>query len=299
MRRILGACATVLICAVATGCPGWPGGRLIPIDSTSEKSLKARSFSPTGFDKVFDPAQAEGLFVESVLIERPVGDPFLDRELWSRARTALPPQMDALLAENGLRVVVLGGNLPAEFQQLIESETDTVNPYSLTFANRREAVLPTAGPHKKCEYEILADLAGEKRTIALEEARGGILVRPSLNGNRVKVWCEPRVQHSERRDWIRPTADGTDFVLRSEVPTERYPEVGFEVSMAAGDYLVIGSPAAAEGTLGSALFSVEAGTRPRQRVLVVRAGWRGERPEGLPIQPSPAGAPIAAQAARR
>ena len=299
MRRILGACAAVLTCAAATGCPGWPGGRLIPIDSTPEKSLTARSFSPTGFDKVFGQTPAQGLFVESVLIERPVGDSVLDRELWSQARTALPPETDAILAENGIRVVVLGGNLPPAFQRLIESETDTVNPHSLTFANRRDAVLPTAGPHEKCEYEILTDLAGERRTVSLEQARCGIAVRPALNGSRVKLWCEPRVQHSERQDWIRPTDDGTAFVVRSEVPVERYPELGFEASLSAGDYLVIGSPAAADGALGSALFAVEAGGRPRQRVLVIRAGWRGDRPGALAVEPSRAGQPIAAQASNR
>lgn len=298
MRRALGACAAILVC-LAAGCPGWPGGRLIPIDPDDGQSLKARSYSPVGFDKIFGQNPAQGLFVESVLIERPVGDPFLDRGLWTEARTALPPETDAILAENGLRVVILSGSPPAEFQKLLESESNTVNPRLQTFASRREAVLPTAGPHEKCEYEVLTDLAAPRKPVRLEQARGGILVRPNLNGGAVRLRCEPRVQHSERQDWILPTADATDFVLRSEVPLECYPDLGFEVALSPGDYLVIGWPASAEKTLGSALFAVEAEGRPRQRVLVIRAGWCGEKPGGLPFEPSSKGRPVAAQAAHR
>jgi hypothetical protein len=284
-----------LVCRAA-GCPGWPAGRLIPLGPADPSPLTARSFAPTGFDRVFGRAAVDGLFVESVLFERPVGDSFLDRELWSRARTPLPPETEAILAENGLRVTVLGGILPPKFQELIESETDAVHPHALTFSSRREAVVPTAGPHERCDFEVRTDLGGTSRAVRLEQARGGLLIRPSLKPSGVSLWCEPRVQHSERRDWIRPTADGTQFVVQGEVPVERYPELGFEVLLGADDYLVVGWPAGAEGTLGSALFAVEAGRRPRQRVLVIRAGWRGERPGMALPHPGRSGPPVAAQA---
>jgi len=126
-----------------------------------------------------------------------------------------------------------------------------------------------------------------------------VLVRPERAADgRVKVWCEPQVQHGDRTDWFRPTADGTEFVKQGEVPVERYPGLGFEVLLGVNDYLLIGWPAETDATLGAALFGVEANGRPRQRVLVVRAGWGGSRASDLPPIPRHRGRPsIAAEVA--
>ncbi|MDB5311244.1 MAG: hypothetical protein JWO38_5446 [Gemmataceae bacterium] len=293
MRRAGGAWAAVLVCVATAGCLTRSDGPLGPprVSKTGDR-VQARSIDPT--------VPAGGLYVNSILLERPVGDPFLDRTLWATDPAQVPPPTKALLTENGLRVVVLGGNLPPEFQKLLDSQTDVVNPQSLTFANRKDAVLPTAGPTDPCEYTVLPGLAAERTRVKLRQARCGVLVRPEVTpGGRVKVWCEPQVQHGDRQDWIRPTADATGFVVQGEVPLERYPELGFEVVLGAKEYLVIGWPAEAADTVGAALFGVEANGRLRQRVLVIRAGYRGDVPSDLPAIPNLRGRPsIAAEAAR-
>ena len=77
---------------------------------------------------------------------------------------------------------------------------------------------------------------------------------------------------------------------------ERYPTLGFEVVLGPDDYLLIGCPADAANSLGSALFTVEVNCRPRQRVLVVRAGDSSGIPMDLPALPRPrGGSAIAAQ----
>jgi hypothetical protein len=275
----------VLVCTVAAGC--------LP-----------RSGGPAGTTRVRSPgpaAPAEGVSVQSVLIEQPVGDPFLNRDLWAAGWPATGPQARALLAENGLRAAVIGGNLPPRFQALLESEPDTVSPHRLTFATRKDAVLPTAGPIDWCEYEVLAGLAGKPERVELRQARCGVLVRPDPTPDgRVQVWCEPQVQHGDRQDRLRPTADGTQFVLQGEVPLEKYPSLGFDVALGPNDYLLIGWDAERGGTLGEAMFAVEAGGRPRQRVLVVRAARAGDAPpDDLPAAPDPPHRPsIAAEAGR-
>src|SRR5437764_2602553 len=132
MRRVAWA---ALVCATAAaGCL-----------SKSTTITKVRSLGPT--------PPADGVFVQSVLVEQPVGDPFLDRDLWAAGLPAvLADETRVLLAENGLRTAVLGGNLPARFQALLESSPDTVNPHGLTFGNRPDAVIPTAGPIEACEF---------------------------------------------------------------------------------------------------------------------------------------------------
>jgi hypothetical protein len=99
----------------------------------------------------------------------------------------------------------------------------------------------------------------------------------------VKLWCEPQIQHGEQIDRFHPTADFTGFAVDKEVPLERFPGLGFEVVIAPNEYLVIGWPAAAQGTLGSVLFGVEANGQPKQRALVIRA----EAIEFPPATPAP------------
>jgi hypothetical protein len=284
MRRTWWAWAA-LICAAAAGC--LPDRAAAPTPTTTARSL--------------GPASPDGVYVLHVLIERPVGDPLLDRELWAAGLPAARDAARALLSENGLRAVVLGGNLPAGLRRALATESETVNRQGLTFATRKDAVIPTAGPTDPCDYEVLTALGGERVKVSLRQAGGGVLVRPEpTTDGRVRVWCEPQVQYGRRQDWLRPTADGTQFVMQGELPLERYPALGFEVFLAAGEFLVIGWPADQPGTLGEVLFGVEASGRPRQRVLVLRAGRGGDATaDDLPAVPNPSRRPsIAAEAGR-
>jgi hypothetical protein len=280
----------LVLCAIAgVGCDTVPTRGDGPAAQTV-----ARSLAPI--------ASSDGLLVDSVLIERPAGDPFLDRELWAAVIPAGPPEKRALLAENGLRAGVLGGAVPTRFQALLESEADAVDSNTRTFNVRKEAVIPTAGPVDPCRYSVLADLAGKPAPVELKQARCGVLVKPQPTPDgRVRVACEPQVQHGQKREWFRPTEDGTGFAKYEEVPLERYPALGFEVTLGAGDYLLVGWAADQPGTLGSALFAVEAEGRPRQRVLVIRA--RQMAPPGptdlKPITGPSARPSVATQAAAR
>lgn len=224
----------------------------------------ARSFAPV--------QQTEGVYLETVMLERPVGDSFLDRELWAAALPVGSPETRVLLSENGLRAGVLAGTPPQRFQTLLESDAETLGGRGLTFAARKEDVLPTSGPHARCAFGLLTDLAGKRAPVALANARCGVSVRPEATADRrVRVWCEPQVQHGERREYFRPSADGTGFVRYEEVPLARYPELAFDATLGPNEYLVIGCRADQPDTLGAALFGVEAGGQPRQRVLVIRA----------------------------
>lgn len=302
MRR---AVWPIVLCLFATGCHTDRDGPFAFLRPAKPVAIPSKSpYSVGGFGNAFGnaiaPDQTPGVYLESVLFERPVGDPLLDRDLWANASSPLPPKTRALLEENGLRVVAFAGNLPRAFQKLLESESEAVNPQGLTFASRTDAVLPTVGPIEKCEFRVLTDLSGSREKVELRTANGGILVKPEATADgRVKVVCEPRMQHGERQDWIRPTSDSTGFSLQGEIPLERYPGLGFDVTLGPGEYLVIGSPATATETLGSAMFGVEAKSESRQRVLVIRAGIRGEARTDLPALPrSRGGHAIAVEASR-
>lgn len=257
--RSIGVVVLLGAAVAGVGCE-----RLLTRRGPTAAETIARSLAPV--------ASSDGVVVDSVLLERPAGDPFLDRDLWASVLPVGSPETRALLAENGLRAGVLTGSVPTRFLTLLESQAETIDPQTRTFNVRKESVIPTAGPVDPCRYSVLTDLAGKPTPVELSQARCGVLIRPQPTTDaRVRMYCEPRVQHGVSREWYRPSEDGTRFTRFEEVPLEMYPECGFEVTLAAADYLLIGWVADQPGTLGSALFGVEAEGRPRQRVLVVRA----------------------------
>ncbi|WP_162666102.1 hypothetical protein [Gemmata massiliana] len=237
----------------------------------------ARSLAPV--------QQAEGIQLESIILERPIGDRFLDRELWDSTLPVGSPEMQVLLSENGLRAGVLAGALPPRFQALLESDAEAIAGRGLTFANRKEEVLPTSGPNELSEFSVRTDFASKPAPVSFKQARGGILVRPEATSDRrVRITCEPQIQHGERQLYWGASEDGTGWVKREELPLKRYQPLAFDVPLGRSEYLVIGWRADQDDTLGAALFSVEANGQSRQRVLVIRA--RQVNPGTTPDLPS-------------
>ncbi len=252
MRRVW--CA-ILICAAGAGC--------VTRDDGPPGVSVARSLAPA--------APVDGVYLESFLLERPVGDRFLDRDLWNETLPVGTPEARVLLSENGLRVGVLAGALPQRFQSLLRSESDTLNGRGLTFSSRKEDVLPTSGPHERCEFSLRTHLTDPPSDVALERARCGVLVRPeAAERGSVRVKCEPQIQHGERQEQLRPSADITGFVKFEAVPLVRFQPLAFEALLSPNEYLLIGWSADQPNTLGEALFAVDANSQPRQRVLVIR-----------------------------
>jgi hypothetical protein len=287
MRRTRCAWAGVVCAAaLAAGCLGK--------ESRPDGPVRARSFGPTS-------PPTEGVFVEHVLIEQPVGDPFLNRDLWATGPSPAPPAVTALLTENGLRAAVFGGNLPPKFQALLGSEPDTVSARRFVFGTAKEHVVPTSTPPDSCTFDLLTDLAGKREKVTFAKARGGVMVRPEATADRrIKVWCEPQIQHGEEREFLRPTADGTGFTKHVETPTEKFTGMGFEATLGVNEFLVIGWAADESSNLGSALFGAETQGRPRQRVLVLRAGQLGGGASDLPAIPAAPRRPsVAAEASKR
>lgn len=256
-KRMRGALLLMLANVAAVGC-------LFPQRPSVTTIVK--SLTP--------PTPVEGVIVDSVLIEQPVADGFLDHDLWADACpiATASPEVRTLLDQNGLRSGVISGAGPQKFQTLLGSDTDTVSPLRTTFQVRKDTVIPTATPGDVCKFRLRTDVAGKPLPVELKQARCGIHIRPQLMADgRVKVWCEPHIQHGERQQWLRPNEDATRFSKHDEVPVEKYPALGFEVLLEADDYLLLGWDSDAAETIGSVLFTADANGQPRQRVLVIRA----------------------------
>src|SRR5262245_33415372 len=117
----------VLCAAAAVGC-------LSTRTDRQPTTSVARSLAPY--------TSAEGITLQSILLERPVGDRFLDGDLWQGTLPVGSQETRVLLSENGLHAAILAGNMPQQFQDLLQSETEAINGRQLTFAMRKEEVLP-------------------------------------------------------------------------------------------------------------------------------------------------------------
>ena len=170
----------------------------------------------------------------------------------------------------------------------------------MTFAARKEEVLPTSGPHERCEFNLLADMGGKRAAVSFRQARCGICARPeALPDGRVRVGCEPQIQHGERRELIRPTADMTGWTKLEEIPLARYPMLAFDAPLGRNEYLVIGWAADQPDTIGEALFAVSIDGQLHQRVLVIRAALANPvGPSDLPSLGPTRRPSVAAEAAR-
>lgn len=241
----------------------------------------------------YDPFEVFGSSPDAVvlmtaLIDRPGGDPYLTDGLWAAADKPLPHETAALLAENGIRVGVISGIPPAEFSALVTSEkATTARRLNLRRLNEPK-ILPVLGPVEALEYSVLPGLKADRVGVAVAGAECGFEVTPTAatTGDRVTLSFKPQVQHGPRQSWIKAAADGTGFAWDSRKPLEEYPALAASVTLAKGDYLVVGATDKPAGTIGEAFFFAKEPGRVRQRVLVVRAS-RGGGPDATLADAAP------------
>ena len=73
----------------------------------------------------------------------------------------------------------------------------------------------------------------------------------------------------------RPLADRSGWTLQLQQPTEAYAALGWEVSLAPGEYLVVGARFDRPGTLGHEAFVRTDEPAPVQRLLFLRTARPG------------------------
>jgi hypothetical protein len=180
------------------------------------------------------------------------------------------------------------------------SSEDALSPMARTLQSDVPKVIPVNGPVEALRLSVRQTLKSDPVASELMDVECGLSVTAkSPERGRVTLRCEPEIQHGERQHFLRPTAEGTGFSRQEQKPRLSYPALGFEVTLAPGEYLVVGPTAEPLGTLGQAYFYAAAGDHVRQRVLVVRAGMVGDAlgDVNAPLRPTTAAA--AAQAAMR
>ena len=112
------------------------------------------------------------------------------------------------------------------------------------------------------------------------------MVVPSLTREgRVHLRFTTEIRHGQAAVVPQP-AERALWVLQKQQPTESFSALGWEVTLAPNEYVVVGGRYDRPGTLGQLFFVRPEESPPRQRLLVIRTARPGA---GMMPDPFPTG----------
>jgi hypothetical protein len=233
---------------------------------------------------LFDPQQpfagpaGEDLVVMDVaVIERPYGDAYLNHELWTDVNEqAVGFEEKVVLEANGFRIGQVGGLLPpGKLQDLLLSRR-SCHANRIQLHAGHYTPTPLGGAQAHCRYRIRRD--GQEVVMDLPNAQAVLDVTPTLAGeNQTQLQFTPRLKYGEVKSIVHALQDPAGplrWERLEQQEEEVYPWLKWSVTVATGEYVVIGTDVDKVDTLGQRFFeSSDEGpnTIPVQRLLVLRA----------------------------
>lgn len=280
----------MLFCGMLLGCVSGQ-----PARSTTSWLTKLRPFQGN--------TEPDLVLLEVVLLERPIGDNYVNEEVWNFADEQIVSlEHRAMLEDNGLRVGQLGGITPAGLQTLLSSEKSCANPRRVQLRAGTTRTLLIGPLIAQTQYTIHDQ--GETSEISFEQAEHTLVVIPTLTSDgKTRLQFTPQVRHGEKRLQFRPAGDQASWALRENQPTEVYSRLGWDVTLAPNEFAIVGARYDRVQTLGHQFFVRPDEGVPVQRLLVIRTSRsimepmreEAETAEKDPASPVPP--PLAVQAA--
>lgn len=226
------------------------------------------------------PADGDVVQMEVALVEAPAGDRFVNSGLWTFVdEQIVAPEKLNLLENGGFRVGQAGVALPDELRELIESERSCPNIRRIALQAGGTGKLLELGPSlESCRFdpplaeEHLAERAVSAKAVELKKAQCCLLVTAALTEDgRTRLTFTPQVKHSSRSvmPW-RPKADLSGWMRQGQEAVESYPALAWEMTLAPGQYALVGGRWDQPGSLGHITFVRTGEAAPVQRLLVIR-----------------------------
>jgi hypothetical protein len=277
-----------LVIGLVVGCVDGP-----PRQSTSWLDRFRQGAAPSGPDIVA---------VDVAVIECPYGNPYLNQGLWAATdEQVVEVEVKAQLEDNGFRVGEVGGMLPGELQSLLASEKSCPEkPRSIQSRAGKPSQLLIGPNLAHGEYHLQRN--GETTTVALDDAQCVLETTATpMDDGRVRLKIVPIVEHGAARMAPKPMADLSGWMYAQDRSTERYPQMGWELTLAGHEFAIIGGRYDRPGTLGNLCFLRSTEQPPVQRLLLVRAhpvGIEALPPVAEATASAPRNPPLACQASR-
>jgi hypothetical protein len=238
----------------------------------------ARSLGPPLAGVVGDDV----VYLDVAVIERPLGDVFLNHELWKEAdeeiihidnEPAVSLERKMALEKNGFRVGQIGGLLPSKLHDLLTSERSCQTRRIQLHAGHA-TVLPCGPPWPQCCYRLVHD--DRPKTLAFDKAQCELEVVPSLAGaGHIRLLFTPRLRHGEMETAYVPIRDANRVFRwdrREQQAEEIYAWLSWTLTLVPNEYAVLGALVENGDTLGEQFFLTREEDHPiLQRLLVLRA----------------------------
>jgi hypothetical protein len=214
--------------------------------------------------------QGELIQMDVALLERPVGDPFLNKQLWDFTdEQAVELEHRAALDDNGIRVGQLVGMSPERLQSLLTSERSCINPRRLLLPSGRSAPVKLGPILAQVSFQVKQSrTSGE---ITLDQAQFLLDVTPTLTADgRTCLHFTPKVEYGEALPDLRAATDHADWTLQLTKPCRTLDDLSWELTLAPNDLLVVGPCSSQANSFGYQAFVQDEGPKPVQRLLVLR-----------------------------
>jgi hypothetical protein len=237
--------------------------------------------------------------LQPALIELPVGDPYINQDLWDRVdEQSIPLEHKDRLVKNGFRIGIISGIPPTGLQNLLTSERNGPAPHHIQRRSEEPTTLLLGQPTPSCRFELRRD--GKAETVEFAQAQCTLVVVPTLTSDgQTRLKFTPQVEYGEasRLPLAKADRSGTySWLLGDGRPKQTYPDLSWEITLDPNEYAVVGGRLEQPGTLGHQFFIGSDEPAPVQRLLVIRTG-RG-RPGLIDDDPQPnQSPPLASQAA--
>ena len=231
----------------------------------------------------------DSVVLEIFRVQFPLGDRRANVDLWQEVdELHFPAETRQRLARNGIRVGLIGGQLPASLSELLElqeasttggeaNQVDLDQLGARRNVERRRLQIRAARPSKIALSDVYRELQvltcddeGQVSGQPYREAQAFLEVTsfPQADG-RVRLELVPELQHDgPRRQYI---GDQTTGIIRYEMsrPRHVYDEFSISATLAPGSMLLISCSPDHPGSLGHHFFTTEDGV-PYQKFLVIR-----------------------------
>ena len=227
----------------------------------------------------------DGMQLEVISVRFPTGDPDFNTELWNKIdEQQLPLGLRRDLADNGLRVGVLYGELPPVIAQQLAAAESTGRP-----ALPRPLLdwsIPPRSAGRKCSCTP-AGTAKSSRPAFTRNCRFGCMKTDNsaaapirkprelidaqvqaLGDHRIKLHLTPELQYGEPLQQF-VVEDG---VLRPQTakPKRVFDRLAFDTALAQDQMLLVTCLPDRTGTLGYNFFTEQRDGQPQQKLVVIR-----------------------------
>ena len=248
----------VLASCVMTGCATNPSR---PSQSWYERTSLLQG--PTGSDVVQ---------IDMALLEQPVGDRYLNEDLWFLAdEQFMPLDRKRTLADNGLRVGQISGITPPGLHALLTSERSNPNPRETQMRAKNTTSVELGPVVEQCHFGINKESAQTTKIIEIKNALCTLELTPSLaDDGRVRLRFLPRVGQGSSGGLRGISPQSINWLAKQQKPDETFEQLAWDVSLLPNEYIVVGGRYDRPNTLGHACFIRTEEVNPIQRLLVIR-----------------------------